>query len=130
VRRLLFFRAPWTALALGTSLSIRTTRTTGSARSARSARSTTTCRSSRSEFFLRELAVTVFVELQQGGRGILYFVGIQNAVMILIEGLHQWGDRPRPSIRTARTARTAGRPGALLVLGDGGEGCASQSQRQ
>jgi len=127
VRRLLFFRAPWTALALGTSLSIRTTRTTGSARSARS---TTTCRSSRSEFFLRELAVTVFVELQQGGRGILYFVGIQNAVMILIEGLHQWGDRPRPSIRTARTARTAGRPGALLVLGDGGEGCASQSQRQ
>jgi hypothetical protein len=82
---------------------------------------------------LSELAVTVLVEFQQGGRGILDFVGIQNAVMILIEGFHQWGDHPRPSIRTARTARTtrtAGRPGALLVLGDGGEGCASQSQRQ
>jgi hypothetical protein len=76
---------------------------------------------------LSELAVTVLVEFQQGGRGILDFVGIQNAVMILIEGFHQWGDHPRPSIRTARTA---GRLGAIFVLGDGGEGCASQSQRQ
>jgi hypothetical protein len=47
--------------------------------------------------------------------------------MILIEGFHQWGNHPRPSIRTARTA---GRLGAIFVLGDGGEGCASQSQRQ
>lgn len=79
VRRLLFFRTPWTALALGTSLSIWTTGTTGS---------TTTRRASRSKFFLSELAVTVLVEFQQGGRGILDFVGIQNAVMIFIEGLH------------------------------------------
>jgi hypothetical protein len=79
---------------------------------------------------LGEFAITVLVEFQQGRCGILDFVGIQKAVMILIEGFHQWGDHPRPSIRTARTARTAGRPGALLVLGDGGEGCASQSQRQ
>ena len=127
MRRLLFFRTPWTALALGTSLSIRTTRTTRTTGSTRTTGTATTRRASRSEFFLSELAVTVLVEFQQGGRGILDFVGIQNAVMILIEGFHQWGDHPRPSIRTARTA---GRPGALLVLGDGGEGCASQSQRQ
>jgi hypothetical protein len=76
---------------------------------------------------LGEFAITILIEFQQGRCGILDFVGIQNAVMILIEGFHQWGDRPRPSIRTARTA---GRLGALLVLGDGGEGCASQSQRQ
>jgi hypothetical protein len=77
---------------------------------------------------LGEFAITILIEFQQGRCGILDFVGIQKAVMILIEGFHQWGDRPRPSIRTARTARTAGRLGALLVLGDGGEGCAGQRQ--
>jgi hypothetical protein len=76
---------------------------------------------------LGEFAITILIEFQQGRCGILDFVGIQKAVMILIEGLHQWGDRPRPSIRTARTA---GRLGALLVLGDGGEGCAGQRQSQ
>lgn len=124
MRRLLFFRTPRTSLALGTTFPI------GSARSARTTRttgSTTTRRSSRSEFFLGEFAITILIEFQQGRCGILDFVGIQKAVMILIEGFHQWGDRPRPSIRTARTA---GRLGAIFVLGDGGEGCASQSQRQ
>ena len=85
MRRLLFFRTPWTALALGATFPIGSTGSTGSARSAGP---TTTRRSSRSEFFLSELAVTVLVEFQQGGRGILDFVGIQNAVMILIEGFH------------------------------------------
>ena len=130
MRRLLFFRTPRTSLALGTTFPIGSARSARSARTTRSTRSTTTRRSSRSEFFLGEFAITILIEFQQGRCGILDFVGIQKAVMILIEGFHQWGDRPRPSIRTARTARTAGRPGALLVLGDGGEGCASQSQRQ
>ncbi len=121
MRRLLFFRTPWTALALGATFPIRstgTTRTTGT---------TTTRRSSRSEFFLGEFAVTILVEFQQGRCGILDFVGIQKAVMILIEGFHQWGDHPRPSARTFRTAR---RLGALLILGDGCESCASQCQCQ
>ena len=121
MRRLLFFRTPWTALALGATFPIRstgTTRTTGT---------TTTRRSSRSEFFLGEFAVTILVEFQQGRCGSLNFVGIQKAVMVLIEGLHQWGDHARPS---ARTFRTAGRLGAIFILGDGGESCASQCQCQ
>ena len=121
MRRLLFFRTSWTALALGATFPIRstgTTRTTGT---------TTTRRSSRSEFFLGEFAVTILVEFQQGRCGILDFVGIQKAVMILIEGFHHWGDHPRASIRTARTA---GRLGAIFILGDGCESCASQCQCQ
>ena len=115
MRRLLFFRTPWTALALGATFPIGSTR------------STTARRASRSEFFLGEFAVTILVEFQQGRCGILDFVGIQKAVMILIEGFHQWGDHPRPSARTFRTAR---RLGALLILGDGCESCASQCQCQ
>ncbi len=118
MRRLLFFRTRRTPLALRATFPIGSTRST---------RSTTARRASRSEFFLGELAVTVLVELQESGRGSLNFVGIQNAVMVLIEGLHQWGDHARPS---ARTFRTAGRLGAIFILGDGGESCASQCQCQ
>ena len=127
MRRLLFFRTPWTALALGATFPIRSARSARSTGSTGTTRSTTTRRSSRSEFFLGEFAVTILVEFQQGHCGILDFVGIQKAVMILIEGFHQWGDHPRPSIRTARTA---GRLGAIFILGDGGESCASQCQCQ
>ena len=127
MRRLLFFRTPWTPLALGATFTIRSARSARTTGTTGTTGTTTTRRSSRSEFFLGEFAVTILVEFQQGRCGILDFVGIQKAVMILIEGFHQWGDHPRPSIRTARTA---GRLGAIFVLGDGGESCASQRQCQ
>jgi hypothetical protein len=107
-----------------TILTVRTARATGATGAARTAAA---WRTSRAQFLLGEFAVPILVELQQGGRGVLDLARIESAVMIGVEGFHQWGDRPRPSIRTARTA---GRLGAIFVLGDGGEGCASQSQRQ
>lgn len=105
-----------------TILTLRTARATGATAAA--------WRTGRAQFFLGEFAVPILVELQQGDRGVLDLARIESAVMIGIQGFHQWGCHARTPVTGAAwtavgtTVGTTGRLRTPVILSDGGEGCA------
>ena len=103
-----------------------------------------TARAPRTEFVLRQLAVAVLVELLEGLAGLGDFVGVEDAVVVEVEGLKD-GRHAAPSagsagsaratIRTARSAGTTGGTsagpagtGRVAVLGEGRGGGESEAQ--
>lgn len=122
-RRSALFRARRTSFALRAPLTVRT------ARAARTARTAAPWRPTRAQFVLGELAVSVLVEFQQRGRGVLEFVGIDDSVAVGIQGFHQGRNHARTTaFGTARATGATGGTTAVIALGDGSEGGARQSQ--
>ena len=132
--------ATFTILTVRTARATGATGATGAARTARTARTAAAWRPGRAQFLLGEFAVPILVELQQGGRGVLDLARIESAVMIGVEGFHQWGCHARTPVTGAAgtavgttvgtTVGTIRRLRTPVILSDGGEGCAGQGQCQ
>ena len=115
---------------------VRTARATGATGATGATRTAAAWRTGRAQFLLGEFAVPILVELQQGDRGVLDLARIESAVMIGVQGFHQWGCHARTPVTGAAgtavgtTVGTTGRLRTPVILSDGGEGCAGQGQCQ